>query len=168
MTPTVHRQAVPYGLVADALQTIWADLLRRGLLPDEVNNYRRSHDWFPWLKTSDAIEAVRQHVDRELDPVGASCEPQMMVQFPDNWAGKLLPHVDRRADGKPYRTIAGVALTEQHQGNGGLHWWDSDGRRTVLEPLASGDVVAMPGRLPHASGGNAGGMPRIAVYLRWA
>jgi hypothetical protein len=167
--PTIHRQAVPYGLVTDALQTIWNDLLRRGLLPDEVDGYRRSHDWFPWLKPSDAIETLRLHVDRELDPIGASCEPQIMVQFPDNFDGKLLPHIDRRDPMRmPYRTIAGVALTEQHERNGGLHWWNGEGLRTVLEPLAPGDVVELPGQVPHASGGNHTGMPRVAVYLRWA
>lgn len=169
MTPLVHRQVIPDDLVVAALQTIWNDLLRRGLLPDEVDGYRRTHDWFPWLKTSDAIEAVRHHVGRELDPIGASCAPQIMFQPPDNWDGKLVPHVDRRRpDGGPYRTIVGVALTDQHERNGGLHWWNADGLRTVLEPLAAGDVVVMAGQVPHASGGNHTGMPRIALYLRWS
>jgi hypothetical protein len=169
MKPTIHRQAVPYGLVTDALQTIWNDLLRRGLLPDEVDGYRRSHDWFPWLKPSDAIEALRLHVGVELDPIGASCAPQIMVQFPDNFDGKLLPHIDRRDPMRmPYRTIAGVALTEQHERNGGLHWWNGEGLRTVSSrsrPVTSSSCRA---RCRTRPGGNHTGMPRIAVYLRWA
>ena len=38
---TRYRHVVPAEHVDAALRTIWQDLMRRGILPDEIDNYRR-------------------------------------------------------------------------------------------------------------------------------
>ena len=163
---TRYRSVVSADHVEAALRTIWQDLMRRGMLPDEVDNYRRSSEWFPWLKTHPAIEQLRESLNHRFGR-GLFCSlPQIVFQPPDTYAAELHPHVDRDQQGETFASIAGLALTAQTQRSGGLVWWDHDGNIRAAPPAEPGDVLVMDGETPHASGPNKSAMPRIAVYFR--
>jgi hypothetical protein len=163
---THYRNIVPAEHVDAALRTIWQDLMRRGILPDEIDNYRRSSEWFPWLKPHPTIERLRDSLNHRLGPGKFGSQPQIVFQPPDNHDGPLQPHIDHDENGEPFASIAGVALTAQTERGGGLVWWDDDGNFHAAPPAEPGDVLVMDGETPHASGANSSGMPRIAVYFR--
>lgn len=157
----ILQARVPAPVVRDALRAVYVDLFRRGILPDEIDNYRRTSDWFPWLKDDLAIQALRHHLDDGDDALG----PQIVFQPPDRLDADLAAHVDRDEYGGLYRLVAGVALTAQSARNGGIVTRSGDRWRSY--DLRPGDVLLMDGAEPHASGANETGEPRVAVYWRW-
>jgi len=163
---TRYRSVVAPEHVEAALRVIWHDLMRRGILPDEVDNYRRTSEWFPWLKTNPAIERLRDSLNRRFGKGRFSTDPQIVFQPPDRCDGPLEPHVDRDGEGETFACVAGIALTPQTLRSGGLLWWDKDGGVHSSPAADPGDVLVMVGEVPHASSQNASGMPRIVVYFR--
>ena len=79
---TRYRSVVAPEHVEAALRVIWNDLMRRGILPDEVDNYRRTSEWFPWLKTNPALERLRDSLNRRFGKGWFSTDPQIVFQPP--------------------------------------------------------------------------------------
>ncbi len=131
---TRYRSVVAPEHVEAALRAIWHDLMRRGILPDEIDNYRRTSEWFPWLKTNPAIERLRDSLNRGFGRGRFSTDPQIVFQPPDRCDGPLEPHVDRDGEGETFacgRYCIDAANAAQ--------WWSvvvGQGRRRPL--LAGG------------------------------
>jgi hypothetical protein len=167
---SVLRGFVPPAAVEDALRHIHLDLVRRGASAETIGSWLWSAHWFPHLKWDEPIVALREHLPDELRH-GESCDPQILLQPPDDCADQPLEsHVDREpewAEGRRYCRIIGVALTRQSASNGGLHVWPFDGGGPEALELAPADVLVMHPDLPHSSGVNREGGIRYAVYFRF-
>jgi hypothetical protein len=166
----VVRNAVPPAAVDAALRHLHLDLVRRGADAETLSSWLWSADWFPHLKWDGPIAGLARYLPDELRD-GEACDPQILVQPPDDCDDvELVSHVDREPDwagGRHYRRIVGVALTRAHAGNGGLVVWPFDGRPPLALELEPGDAVVMHPQLPHASGLNREGAMRYAVYFRY-
>ena len=135
---TRYRSVVAPEHVEAALRVIWHDLMRRGILPDEVDNYRRTSEWFPWLKTNPAIERLRDSLNRRFGKGRFSTDPQIVFQPPDRCDGPLEPHVDRDGEGETFACVAGIALTPQTLRSGGR----CGGTRTAASTLRRRPIQA--------------------------
>jgi ectoine hydroxylase-related dioxygenase (phytanoyl-CoA dioxygenase family) len=166
----IYRGQIPPSAVDTALRRIHVDILQNGLPTESVGVWIRSMHWFPHLKWEPEITALADHLPPALRD-GEMCDPQIILQLPDvDEEVELVSHVDRApewAAGRPYTCIAGVALTPSRPTNGGLVVWPLDGSEPTALELAAGDVLAMDPDLPHASGLNAEGIIRYAVYFRY-
>jgi ectoine hydroxylase-related dioxygenase (phytanoyl-CoA dioxygenase family) len=101
---------------------------------------------------------------------GWPCPPQILLGFPDvGDPQELVPHVDTLPEWaeKPYAAISGVALSPSYPRNGGLAVWPFGSDEPFRPILDAGDVLVMHPQLPHASGFNATGDIRYAVYFRY-
>jgi len=166
---SVLRQAVPRPVVDAALRHIHLDVVERGLPADTLGSWLWSAHWFPHLRWDPPVVALAWHLPEELRD-GEMCDPQILLQPPDNGESSVAPHVDEEpgwANGRRYRTIVGVALTPAHAENGGLRVWPFDGDEPEAVELDPGDVLVMHPRLPHSSGLNREGAIRYAVYFRF-
>ena len=167
---TVVREAIPHDAVEWALRRIHLDLVQRGLPPETLGSWLWSSHWFPHLRWDPAVVGLAWHLPEEFRE-GLMCDPQILLQPPDeSLDGPITPHVDQEpewADGKPYRTIVGVALSPSHRGNGALLVWPFDAEEPEPVELDRGDAVVMHPRLPHSSGLNHAGSIRYAVYFRF-
>jgi hypothetical protein len=165
----VLREVVPPEAIDAALRHLHVDLVQRGLPSETLAPWLWSAHWFPHLKWDPPVVALASYLPDELRE-GEMCDPQILLQPPDTCADQpLVSHVDQEpewADGRRYRSILGVALTQSHASNGGLVVWPFDGEQEALE-LAPGDVVVMHPQLPHSSGLNREGAIRYAVYFRF-
>jgi hypothetical protein len=166
----VLRGVVTPDAVDDALRHIHLGLARFGATVEELSDYIWNATWFPQLRWDEPIVALQEHFPPELRD-GEVCDPQIVLGFPcEGPEPEIVPHVDEVppwAGGRPYRHIAGVALTPAGPREGALHVFpfDADGPEVVaLEP---GDVVVMHGQLPHSPGPNRRGALRYAVYFRY-
>ena len=166
----ILRGAVPRAAVERALRHIHLDLVRNGLPVDTLGNWLWSTHWFPHLKWDEEILGLLEPVPARLR-VGELCDPQIILHPPDSAVDHpLSPHVDQEpdwADGRPYRTILGIALTRGHAANGGLIVWPLTGADPEPVELEPGDVVVMDPSLPHTSGLNREGAIRYTVYFRY-
>jgi hypothetical protein len=162
---TVPRQAVDA-----ALRHIHLDLVRRGLPAETLGSWLWSAHWFPHLKWDPPILGLAEHLPPELRE-GELCDPQIVLQPPDDCeAQPLVSHVDSEPDwanGRRYRWIVGIALSQAYARNGGLVVWPFDRPEPSALELRPGDALLMHPRLPHASGFNREGGIRYAVYFRY-
>jgi hypothetical protein len=166
----VLRRVVPQDAVEKALRCLHLDILRRGLSAAEIAGYQEAKCWFPHLRWEEPILGLLEHVPPMLRH-GTQCDPQILLHFPDEASSwPIEPHVDEPppwADGRPYRTILGVALSHGYEANGGLIVWPLRGGGATAVELASGDVVAMHPNLGHTGGLNRDGAIRYTVYFRF-
>jgi hypothetical protein len=166
----VLREAVPQEAVEEALRRIHLDLVERGLPAETLGAWLWSTHWFPHLRWDPAVVGLAWHLPEELRE-GRMCDPQIVLQPPDEAVdGPITPHVDQEpewSNGKPYRTIVGIALSRAHRENGGLLVWPFDTEEPEAVELEPGDAVVMHPRLPHSSGLNRTGSIRYAVYFRF-
>lgn len=149
------------------------EIVNWGLPKEQFDEFHYAKAWFPTL---------RQHVTYLADFVpagfktGEICEPQILLHFPDAAEEyEIHPHKDQEpewANGRRYRTIAGVALSTNDEHNGGLVSWgkgeeperSSRFDQIVLDP---GDLIVFDPKLWHSSGLNRTGDIRMMVYFRW-
>ena len=163
-------QIVPKDVVEGAMRHIHLDLVRRGLPAETLGSWLWSTHWFPHLRWDPPVVALAWHLPEAVRD-GEMCDPQIILQPPDDdHEHPLEPHVDQEpewANGRPYRTIVGVALTPAHAANGGLLVWPFGSDEPEPVELAPGDALVMHPRLPHSSGLNREGAIRYAVYFRF-
>jgi len=161
---------VPPETVDRALRHLHLHIVRYGVAQERLSEFLWNAHWFPELKWDDEIAALAEHLPAELRD-GELCDPQILLQFPDEAADvELASHVDQEpewAEGRRYLRIVGVALSPNVAANGGLTVWPLDGGKQEPVELDAGDVLVMDPRLPHASGLNRTGGIRYAVYFRF-
>lgn len=165
----VVRGAVPRERIDAALRLLHRDMLHRGIDAKELGEWLWGMHWFPHLRFEDEISALAEALPQEWQ-TGTRCEPQILLQFPH--VGETDPdisfHLDQEpewAQGRRYRRIVGIALSDWTTSNGGLIVKTEQG----LEPieLAAGDAVMMTPDLPHSGGVNRTGAIRYGVYFRF-
>jgi Phytanoyl-CoA dioxygenase (PhyH) len=166
----VLRGAVPESARDDVLRHIHRDIVTHGLPQEWLGQWLWNAHWFPHLKWDEQVLALLEHLPERLRD-GELCDPQILLQMPDDGAGgALTSHVDRTpdwADGRAYRRIVGIALSRNAPENGGLVVWPLDGGDQEALELEAGDVLVMDPQLPHASGFNLTGSIRYCVYFRF-
>lgn len=165
----VLRHAVPQEAADDVLRHLHRDIVARGLPQEWLSEWLWNATWFPHLRWDDEVTALLEYLPPGLRD-GELCDPQIVVQMPDDREGSLEPHVDRTPDwanDRRYLRIVGVALTENVERNGGLHVWPLDEGEPHPVELDAGDVLVMDPQLPHASGFNRAALPRYCVYFRF-
>ena len=166
---SVLRQLVPRDAVEAVLRHIHLDVVQRGLPAETLGSWLWSAHWFPHLRWDPPVVALARHLPEELRR-GEMCDPQILLQPPDEGEHAVAPHVDEEpgwANGRRYRAIVGVALTPAHEDNGGLRVWPFDRDESEPIELGPGDALVMHPRLPHSSGLNREGGIRYAVYFRF-
>ena len=165
----VLPKMVPEAAVRTALRHLHLDVVQRGLPAETLASWLWSAHWFPHLKWDPPLVELASHLPAELRG-GEMCDPQIVLQPPDEGDHELAAHVDEVpawANGRGYLRIVGVALTPAGADDGGLVVWPFDGDGPEPLELEPGDVLVMHPRLPHTSGLNHGGAIRYAVYFRF-
>jgi ectoine hydroxylase-related dioxygenase (phytanoyl-CoA dioxygenase family) len=164
----VERAAVPRELVDDVLRMLHLDLLTRGASAEELGQWLWGTHWFPHLRQDERVLAMARALpDRWRE--GELCDPQILLQFPHSGpAPEITFHRDEEpawAEGRRYRRIVGVALSEWSAANGGLIVRPDT--RSIAVELEPGDAVMMTPDLWHSGGINRTGAIRYGVYFRW-
>ena len=165
----VATAVIPREKIEATLRLLHLDLLERGASAEELSSWLWGAHWFPHLKWDPPLVELASHLPGELRD-GEMCDPQIVLQPPDEGDHELAAHVDEVpawANGRGYLRIVGVALTVAGADDGGLVVWPFDLDRAEPLELEPGDVVVMHPRLPHTSGLNRGGAIRYAVYFRF-
>jgi ectoine hydroxylase-related dioxygenase (phytanoyl-CoA dioxygenase family) len=166
----VVRNAVPRVAIETALRRLHLDVVERGLPKEVFDDYLHRMCWFPHLRWEPEIVALAEHLPADLRR-GEMCEPQILLQPPDaveEWP--IEPHVDELppwASDRDYDVIVGVALSPNHEANGGVRVWPFDGDGPVPLELRTGDLLVMHPKLPHSGGLNREGSIRYAIYFRF-
>ena len=171
----VLRGLVGPDLVEAALRRLNLELLRCGLSPEQIEQWKHSTFW-PSLRWEDEIVALRGPLEEVVParPGELWGDPQLLLRFPDeatDWP--LRPHIDDLPDWagtRSYEMIFGVALSRAKAVDGCLTVWcgshrDEEGARDLIE-LDPGDVVVLHPRVGHSSTLTTGGSIRYAVYFR--
>jgi ectoine hydroxylase-related dioxygenase (phytanoyl-CoA dioxygenase family) len=161
--------AIPDDAVERALRRLHLEVRDNGLAAAQVADWERETCWFPHLRWAPEIVSLLDDIPPSLRQ-GTLCEPQILLHFPEDLDRRIFPHVDQPppwAEGRPYRLVIGVALSESQAGNGALLAWPFDRDEPELVELARGDVIVMHPRLQHTGGRNVGGTIRYAVYFRF-
>lgn len=166
----IVRGAVSPVIVSAAVRAIFL-AVRSGVSAEDWSEWERSACWFPHLRFSPEILALRSEIPLAFR-VGEACEPQIVVQFPDPdplRRVELVPHVDEPppwAGGRGYEAIVGVALTCCDKKNGGPVVFVDD--CPVSFSLDPGDLIVLNPDAPHSSAGpNRTAWPRLMTYFRW-
>jgi len=165
----VLPRAVPETAVQAALRHVHLDVVQRGLPAETLGSWLWSTHWFPHLKWDPPVAGLASFLPGELQD-GEMCDPQIVLQPPDNGEHEISAHVDELpewANGRGYLRIVGVALSAAGADDGALLVWPFDGDGPEPLELEPGDVVVMHPKLPHSSGLNRGGAIRYAVYFRF-
>jgi hypothetical protein len=166
----VYKGVIPESVIHDALRVINKNLFTRGMLPDEVWNYTKNSNWFPWLNYKDEILAIEKAFPSDLRS-GQLCDPQILLHVPDTEHYVITTHKDKPpewAEGRNYERIVGVPLTRSYREDGGLLVAPLTGyERLVAVELDPGDVVCFNPLLPYTSGMNRMGTIRYALYFRY-
>lgn len=166
----ILRRAVPAGAADRALRHVHLHIVRYGAAQERLSEFLWNAHWFPELKWDDEIAGLAACLPARLRS-GEICDPQIVLQFPDEPDEvDLVPHVDREpdwAEGRSYLRVVGVALSRNDTANGGLVVWPLDGGEPEPVELDPGDVLVMDPSLPHASGLNRTGGIRYAIYFRF-
>jgi hypothetical protein len=167
---------VPDGLVEAALRRLNLEILRCGITPEQIWDWKHGTFW-PSIRGDAAFLDLREPLEayagrRHGEAWG---DAQLLLRFPDEapeWP--LTPHVDEVPDwaaDRGYEAIFGVALSRAAAIDGCLAAWPGSHRgEHAAEPrlveLGRGDVVVMHPGLAHSSTLNRGGSIRYAVYFR--
>lgn len=173
----VLPRAVPRPAIDAALRLLHLAIRRHGLTADEIAQCQKS-TFFPHLRWEREVWDVLPEPAAEIlgwQEGDDWAEPQLLLRFPDEdepWP--LEPHVDEPppwANGRVYRGICGVALTDGTDRDGSIVIWPGShrggrGDETVTVPLAAGDALLMHPRLEHSGSLNLGPSLRAAVYFR--
>jgi hypothetical protein len=169
----IIRGAVPSDEVLAMSRMLLLEIVNWGLTKEQFAEYHQTKAWFPTL---------RPHVAHLADYIpsgfktGEMCEPQILLHFPDEATEyEIHPHLDEEpewANGRKYRTIAGVALTASDELNGGLVSWGKEDEPVKMSAYDSivldpGDVIIFDPKLWHSSCLNRTGEIRMMVYFRW-
>lgn len=166
----VLRRVVPPEAIERTLRHLHLDLVRNGAPAETIGKWIWAAHWFPHLKWDPEVVGLLDHLPERLRD-GELCDPQVLLQPPDDGADvELTPHVDREpewAQGRRYLRIVGIALSRNHEANGGLVVWPFGSAEPEPVELEPGDVVVMDPRLPHTSGLNREGAIRYAAYFRF-
>ena len=160
---------VPDDRISAALRIINLDLFRDGLSRREIIWWRDVANWFPHLRTHPDITKLTTYIPDNLRQ-GTACEPQILLGLPDEEEGEIHFHKDEPppwANGRPYRTIVGVALTRQTKKNGGVIFQPFNTDEPFAAELLAGDIFVMHPDLEHAGGYNMSGDVRYVVYFRF-
>jgi hypothetical protein len=173
----VLPRAVAPEAIAAALRLLNLSIRRHGLSAEEIAECQAA-TFFPHLRWDPAVWGV-------LPPGAAEvlgwvegddwAEPQILLRFPDEdqpWP--LRPHVDEAppwADGRRYKGIVGVALTNAGAEEGTPYVWVGSHRgpvdtEPVPVPLEAGDAIVMDPALEHCGSLNLGANTRFAIYFR--
>lgn len=164
----VRRGAVPEELVDDALRLLHLDLLERGASAEQLGDWLWGAHWFGHLNYDRRILALAEALPESWRS-GQLCDPQILLQFPHvGLEPEVTFHLDKEpewADGRRYRRIVGVPLSQWHRDNGGLLVRRDDEIEAV--ELMPGDAVMMGPELWHSAGINVTGAIRYGVYFRW-
>src|SRR5437762_103923 len=89
----VLRDVVPQDVVQAALRHIHLDVVQRGLDAATLSTWLWSSQWFPHLRWDPPIVALAQFLPEELRE-GEACDPQIVVQPPDDCDVPLVSHLD--------------------------------------------------------------------------
>lgn len=164
---TTLRNIIPLELVDKALREIHLDLFEKGISRREIDWWTKQACWFPHLRFSSPILAIRDALPDDLK-TGEMCEPQILLTVPETFIGSLDYHIDEEppwANGRKYLRIVGVPLTSYTHENGGIVIKTSEG---IVNPeLNAGDVFVMRPDVPHTRGINRSGNIRYSLYFRW-
>jgi hypothetical protein len=159
-------------LADSALRRIHFEIAGHGLTPEEIEDGQRS-TFVPWARGYEEILALQDAVEGFVRPQPGDewAEPQILLRWPDRAPQSWLipPHVDEPppwAEGRTYKAIVGVALSRSTVVDGCLCVYPGDSVHPVRVSMHPGDVVVMEPGLRHASGRNASGAIRYAVYFR--
>src|SRR5215203_121076 len=139
----VLASAVPEPAVQAALRHLHLDLVHRGLPAETLGSWLWSTDWFPHLKWDPQVVDLASYLPGDLRD-GEMCDPQIVLQPPDDGEHEIAPHVDELpewADGRGYLRIVGVALTPATEDDGGLIVWPFGGDGPEPLELDPGDAV---------------------------
>lgn len=171
----VLRGAVPDDLVEAALRRLNLEILRCGITPEQIGEWKYATFW-PTLRWEPEIVALRRPLEELVAPRPGETwgDAQLLLRFPDeadDWP--LEPHVDDLPDGvddRGYVAIFGVALSRSTSLDGCVTVWTGshrgeEGEQEQVE-LDAGDVVALHPGVGHSSTLNRGGTIRYAVYFR--
>jgi len=171
----ILRGLVPADLVDGALRRLNLEILRCGITPEQIDEWKYATFW-PSLRWEPEIVALRRPLEELMAPRAGETwgDAQLLLRFPDeadDWP--LEPHVDDLPDGvedRAYQAIFGVALSRSGARDGCVTVWagshrGEDAAREQVE-LDAGDVVALHPRVGHSSTLNRGGTIRYAVYFR--
>lgn len=171
---SVIENAVNPAAIELAKRLLNLEIVNWGLTKEQFDEWHQNKTWFPTLREHDVIKRLARFIPKELYGDAELCEPQILCHYPDeavDWPVEY--HLDQEpewADGRTYVLIAGVALTDNTEQNGGLR---------VLPPFASpdhfgdpvelkaGDIVVFQPTLWHRSSLNRSGNVRMMVYFRW-
>jgi ectoine hydroxylase-related dioxygenase (phytanoyl-CoA dioxygenase family) len=165
----VLPSTIPDDDVERALRRLHLEVRDNGLTAAQIADWERATCWFPHLRWAPEIVSLLDRIPPSLRE-GTLCEPQILLQFPEDGERPIYPHVDQPppwAQRRPYRIVIGVALSASLAGNGALLVWPFDRRDPELVELARGDVVVMHPQLQHTGGRNVSGTIRYAVYFRF-
>jgi hypothetical protein len=173
----VLEQAVDPAACRAALRLLTLAIRRHGLSAEEISQCQAA-TFFPQLRWEPEVWAV-------LPPTAADvlgwtegddwAEPQLLLRFPDEdqpWP--LQSHVDSAppwADGRRYKGIVGVALTDAGADDGTPYVWPGSHHGSVEidpvpVPLRTGDAIVMHPGLRHCGSLNLGASIRAAIYFR--
>lgn len=174
----IFRYAVPESDIDAALRLIHLDIVKHGLPTETQDQYRKETNWFPHLRFNPEIMKLVDHIPKEYQE-GTLCEPQILLQFPDDRTGEISPHQDEAppwANGREYKAIVGIALSLNNEANGGIRVWhpfplqpDPSSPNPWPLPLTlnAGDMLVFHPKLWHSGGYNLTGQIRHMVYFRF-
>jgi ectoine hydroxylase-related dioxygenase (phytanoyl-CoA dioxygenase family) len=169
----IVQSAVPETEVESMRRILLLEIVKYGLPKDRLDEYHNTKTWFPSLR--EYVVHLADYVPSQLKK-GELCEPQILLHFPDeNLDYEIEPHRDQEpewANGRKYTAIAGVALTDSDEQDGGLVSWGMDREpceKWDAQPieLYAGDVIIFDPRLWHSGGLNSTDRIREVIYFRW-
>jgi hypothetical protein len=169
----ILEDIVPTNVTEDMRRLFLLEIVNWGLPKNQFDDWHNTKAWFPTLR--DHVEHLVDYVPSSMRD-GTLCEPQILLHFPDeNLDYELSPHRDQEpewANDRKYSAIAGVALTDQTEFNGGLIAWGKGDKpcsryNSTSLYLCEGDIIVFDPDLWHSGGLNATGDIRMMVYFRW-
>jgi hypothetical protein len=164
----VRQQCVGVELTTAVLRAIHRDIEHQGLSPGDLRSWAEESCWFPGLRGHSSVIALREALPAEWR-VGQPCEPQILMDWPNEYEGQLWPHLDQEphwAEGRKYSDIVCVPLIPWTVANGTVIIFEGGEAREAVE-LRVGDVLWLNPTTPHSRGVNRSGLPRFGVYYRW-
>lgn len=170
----VLRHAVDPRAVTDARRLLNLHIRREGLTAEQIR-YCQATTFFPNLRNTSVIWNLLPPLVC-AEPGEEWAEPQILIRFPDEEKVAdypVIPHMDTEppwANGRKYKAIVGVNLTDTGERDGALHVWPGShaGERSkpIPVPMNAGDAVVFDPKLLHAGSPNLGPDVRMAVYFR--
>lgn len=171
----------PGAVSEDAVNRARRELLlairENGLSLHDIAEWQSS-TFFPWLRDEDWVWNLLPHgagaAFGERRPGDLWCDPQLLIRLPDrakHWP--ITYHKDTEppwANGRRYKGIVGVSLTDTGPQDGGTLVVPGSHRGEPRKPVQivakAGDALLFDPLLEHAGTLNRGSSIRMAVFFR--